>query len=176
MEAVPLVAGINRGGEMMMDKLTLENFLTDEEIVDVNNAITTAEKTTAGEIKVLVVGKSSCLNISLRKAREMIVWRRAKKEFFRLGLDKTQDHTGILLMISLKERIAIVKGGASIEKIMSHDVWSSVCDKVLMGITFGTRASGLIQVVEEMGEILTEHFPVKSGDVNEISDEIEFLQ
>lgn len=160
----------------MKKKLTIQNFLTAAEIVTINQAIAEAEKTTSGEIKILVVNRSSRMNLSTKKAKRFFVWRRAKKEFIELGLHDTDDHTGILLMISLKEQIVVVKGDSSIDGKIKQLTWDMICDDVATGIAGDKAAAGIISAVERIGSILTEHFPIKPGDVNEIADEIIFKE
>lgn len=168
-----------------MNGTTTSKFLNATEIKAINTAIKKAELSTAGEIKVLVVEKSSNFSSlgsipivgKMGKIQGMIhekVQERANGEFFGLGMDHTRDHTGVLIMISLKERRVEVRAGEEINKKVAKNTWESVMEIIVGSIKSGTPEEGICQAVEKAGNILAEHFPRKEDDTNEISDEIIF--
>lgn len=159
---------------MKKEKLTIQNFLTPEETVKINELIAGAEKTTAGEIKLLVVRKSTWMSLSSLKLRIAAARKRAKREFVELGLQHAQKGTGILIMISLKERVVVVESGKALEGKLSQDTWERLRDMIINGIASGKRMEGICSAIGEAGRILTEHFPSGPDDSNEISNEIVF--
>lgn len=164
-----------------MNGANRNNFLTAAGISAVNGAVKKAELSTAAEIKVLVVGRSSnlsCLrNIPVAKLHDLIikkVFERANREFFLLGLNHTRDHTGILIMISLEERRVEVRAGEAIDQRVAKNTWGNIMATIINSIQMGNPKEGICQAVEKVGNILTEHFPRKADDTNEIADEIIF--
>ena len=159
---------------MSKEKLTIQNFLAPEEAFRINEKIAEAEKTTAGEIKLLVVQKSTWMSLSSLKLRIAAARKRAKREFFALGLDHVQKGTGILIMISLKERVVVVESGKALEGKLPQDTWERLRDMIIDGISSGKRMEGLCLAIAEAGRILTERFPSGPDDTSEISNEIVF--
>lgn len=154
-----------------MKNLTIGNFLSREEIEKVNSAVKNAEKKTAGEIKIVVVQKSTegdlPLDQTIEKVRE-----RARKEFFELGLDHTRDNTGVIILISLDERQVVVFGGQAIYEKIEAGEWIEHVRVIIDGIKSGAPAVGIIEAVKQIGELLAEHLPIKPDDIDEISNEI----
>ena len=161
---------------MNKEKLTVQNFLTTGETARINEAIAEAEKRTTGEMKLLVVGKSTWMSLSRLALRIAAARKRAKKEFLALGLDHTIKGTGILIMISLKERVVVVEGGKALEGKLIQERWDHLRDLIINGIASGKRGDGICAAIGEAGKILSEHFPVRPDDVNEISNEIVFKE
>ncbi len=161
---------------MKKERLTVHNFLTPDEIAKVNEAIAEAERKTAGEIKLLVVGKSTWMSLSHPQMRVAAARKRAKKEFVELGLDHTIKGIGILIMISLKERVVVVEGGKALEGKRSQDEWEHLRDLIIDGIASGKRMEGICAAIGEAGRILAEHFPIAPDDVDEISNEVVFKE
>jgi uncharacterized membrane protein len=161
---------------MKKEKLTVHNFLSADETAKINEAVAEAEKQTTGEIKLLVVSKSTWMSLSNLKLRIAAARKRAKREFIGLGLDHTIKGTGILIMISLKERVVVVESGRALEGKLPQDTWERVRDLVINGISSGQRKEGICAAVSEAGKILAEHFPTTPDDTDEISNEIVFKE
>jgi len=151
----------------------IQNFLNQQEVAAVNNAVAEAEKKTSGEIKILVVKSSADF---LGKSADQRADARADYEFFDLGLDHTRDNTGILIMISLAERRVVVRASSTIDQFYDQSTWQTVVDVALKGIRNDDSASGICNAVQMCGEILSNHFPRQPDDVNEIPDEIVFKE
>ncbi len=149
----------------MLDKIFYE-FLNDDELLRISNKIKEMEKFTAGEIAISIRIKKSFLE--KRKALKQL----ALNEFIRLGIDKTRDKTGILILIILKEREFYILADSGINEKVETDTWDRI--KKLMESYFrrGQFCKGLLIAVEEIGKILAKFFPVKPNDVNEISNMI----
>ncbi len=161
---------------MKKEKLTIHNFLSVDAVAKINETITEAEKQTTGEIKLLVVNKSTWMSLSNLKLRIAAARKRAKREFIGLGLDHAVRGTGILIMISLKERVVVVEGGKALEGKLPQDAWERVRDLVINGIFSGQRKAGICAAISEAGRILAEHFPITPDDTDEISNEIAFKE
>jgi len=96
----------------------------------------------------------------------------AKKEFYRLGADRTKDKTGILIFILFEERKFYVLADNAINQVFSQETWTSVTETIKTNFSQGMFAEGLVKSVSIIGEILENNFPIKPDDKNEISNKI----
>lgn len=159
---------------MKIFKPTIDNFLSDADKKQINTTIGIAEKTTSAEIKVLIVSKSSNRCFFRKKLRIRMAEKRAEKEFIELGLGHTRDNTGVLIMLSLKEKVAVIKSGAAVEERIAPGSWEVLSDLIANCIKVDSRATGICMAVRKIGELLSRYFPIKPDDTNEIPDEIVF--
>jgi uncharacterized membrane protein len=151
-----------------MEKEIIYHFLSDDELLRISNKIKAAEKTTAGEICVNIKEKRkfSEKNKSLRKL--------AESEFFKLGIDKTRDKTGILIFILLQERQFYILADKGIDEKVPEKTWDFIKDEMQENFLEGRFCSGILTAVEKVGKILSQHFPIKPNDTNEISNVVRF--
>lgn len=151
--------------------MDINKFINEEEKSAIKESVRLAESRTSGEIKVLVVG--SCNKPWPFMSDKKAIYRRAVKEFSAMQIGKTADHTGILIMLSLKERKVQVLADKKINDKVTQDTWSKAVEIIVNNIKQNNQAQGIIQAVEFVGNILAQHFPRKQDDINELSDEIE---
>ena len=97
---------------------------------------------------------------------------RAELEFHRAGIGRTENKTGILLFLALQDREAVVLADKGISSKIQPEAWSEVISLMLSGIKNNDLASGLSSAVSRCGEILATHFPINSGDRNELSNHL----
>jgi putative membrane protein len=96
----------------------------------------------------------------------------ATQEFFRLALHETRDATGVLIFVSLFERRVVVLADRGIDAKVGEEHWRSVDEVVLAGVAADSLCRGLIEGIERAGAVLSEHFPVRAGDRNELPDRV----
>lgn len=145
-------------------------FLSSDQRNEIADAISKAETKTSSEIRVLVVAASSLLPKLSRKEQKEALRRRAIKEFSKLGIHNTKDKTGVLIMVSLEERMVQVLAGNGINSVVPENTWPSMVHHVTEGIKAGNPAQGIIMAVADIGTMLSEKFPLKSDDFNELSN------
>jgi putative membrane protein len=97
---------------------------------------------------------------------------RAEIEFYEHGVGQTEGNTGILLFVSLLEHRAVVLADHAIAEKVDHEVWQELVDLMIQGVKRGDFASGMTQAIERCGELLSPHFPIPEGDVNELRDHL----
>ncbi len=141
-------------------------FLNDDELLRISNKIKAEEKITAGEI---------C--VSIKECRSLIqknkpVRKLAEEEFFKLGIDKTRDKTGIIIFFLLEAREFYILADEGINKKVPEKTWDKIKDEMQSHFMEGNFSQGIIHGVERVGKILSEHFPIKSDDTNEISNRV----
>lgn len=152
-------------GTKAMDKLIYQYF-SDDDFLRISNKIKEAEKTTSGEIRIAVKEKKLFLD------RNKNIRQLAEKEFHKLNMHATLDKTGILLYLLLGERQFYILADSGIDKIVGQVTWDAVRDEIQLRFQNGKFCDGLIWGIERVGKILTEHFPIKTGDTNELSNKI----
>ena len=99
----------------------------------------------------------------------------AKQAFSAFHLSQTRDATGIMIYVSLFERMAVVLADRAINEKHDKQTWDGVRDLLLAGLGSGDGASGYEQAVNECGRILAQDFPVKPDDTNELPNNLRIL-
>ena len=149
----------------MEDRL-IYHFVNDDELLRISNKIKEMEKTTAGEICVSIKEKRHFFE--KRKSLKDL----AEKEFFKLGVANTRDKTGILIFLLLEDRKFYILADSGINAKVSQETWDKIKDEIQKKFARGEFCKGLIFGVEEVGKILSTHFPIKADDTNELSNRI----
>ncbi len=100
------------------------------------------------------------------------VEQRAINEFHNLNLTQTRDATGILIFVSLMERQAVVLGDQAIAKRLEPEVWQNVVDQLIQGVKEKNLSSGFCRAIDMSAGLLSEHFPIKPDDENELKNHL----
>lgn len=90
--------------------------------------------------------------------------------FFRHGLYRTKDGTGILIYISVFERKVWVLADRGIDAKVPSDHWQSVVAAITQGIRNKQPAASICMAIQTIGRTLAEHFPVAPDDTNELDN------
>lgn len=88
--------------------------------------------------------------------------------FFRHGLYRTREGTGVLIFLSVFERKVWVLADHGINSRVDSGVWDEVVQTVVRGIKTGQQATALCDAIRQVGSILEEHFPVRADDRDEL--------
>lgn len=137
---------------------------TEEQQEQISNAIATAEKRTSGEIR-----------IAIDKHCEEDAFEKATSYFSKLGMDKTSRHNGVLIYLAHADKKFAIIGDRGINKVVPDDFWETT--KVAMQAHFasGHLAQGIIAGIMLAGEKLATFYPFENGDINELPNEIVFM-
>lgn len=92
----------------------------------------------------------------------------ALTNFFVHGLHRTRDLTGIIIYVSVYERSVQILADKGINDKVDPKVWDDVVAEITKGIKAGRSGEALCNGVKRCGQIITEHFPVKSDDTDEL--------
>ena len=149
-----------------MNKKFLHDFLSEEELHQIALKIKEKEGNTAGEIVVSVKEKKPLLH------KQKSLYDFAVSEFKRLGIKKTRDNTGILIFILVKEREFYILADSAINDKVADNTWELVKNKMEAKFREKKFCKGILNAVDEVGTILSEHFPRKADDTNELPDEV----
>lgn len=142
-----------------------KDFFTPEEKQLITEAIQRAEKLTSGEVRVFVEGKCSYVD-AIDRAAEL---------FFNLQMQKTDDRNAVLIYIAMTDHQLAVFGDEGIHKKVGNEYWNIEVKKMITNFNRENYAKGISEVVEDIGEALTKHFPYNNNtDKNELPDDIVF--
>lgn len=130
----------------------------------ISAAIEDAEKLTSGEIRIAI--DKHCPGDALEKATAY---------FSQLGMDKTALHNGVLIYLAHADHKFAIIGDSGINRVVPPDFWETT--KVAMRAHFasGNIAEGIIAAVNLAGEKLALFFPSKHDDINELPNDILYL-
>jgi len=109
-----------------------------------------------------------------REMREEVE-RAAWQAFSRFHVAKTAQGTGILLYLSLFERMVCVLGDELIAQKLDEKNWQEIRDTIIRGIRQRRAADAVCQAIARCGELLGQHFPLQAGDVNELPNELRVI-
>lgn len=128
------------------------------------NTIAQAEKATSGEIRVAV--EKHCKGSAFERATEY---------FAELGMDKTTQHNGVLIYLAYEDHKFAIIGDKGIDNVVPDDFWETTQVAMKAHFLSGNLAEGVVAGIALAGEKLALYFPYQSGDVNELPNEIIFI-
>ncbi|HKG05160.1 MAG TPA: TPM domain-containing protein [Pedobacter sp.] len=137
---------------------------TEQEQELISAAISTAEKATSGEIR-----------IAIEKHCEGDAFERATAYFFKLGMDKTSRHNGVLIYLANADHKFAIIGDKGINKVVPPDFWETTKIAMTAHFAAGNIPNGIIAGIMLAGEKLATFFPAQKDDVNELSNDIIFM-
>lgn len=105
--------------------------------------------------------------ITKREMREEVE-EAALTSFFVNGLHRTRDLTGIIIYVSVYERQVQILADKGINDKVNPAVWDEVVADISKGIKEGKAGEALCRGVKRCGELITENFPVKHDDTDEL--------
>ena len=88
--------------------------------------------------------------------------------FYREGLYRTKQETGVLIYVSIFEHMVWVLGDRGIHEKVGQGAWNGIVAMITDGIKNGRQGEAICAAVARAGEITTEHFPVMPGDTDEL--------
>lgn len=142
-----------------------KEFFTPEEKQLIVDAIQSAEHMTSGEVRVFVESKCPYMDAIDR----------ASQLFFKLEMEKTEDRNGVLIYVATKDRQLAVFGDEGIHQKVGNEYWNGEVQKMINAFNSDNYAQGIRQVVADIGQSLTTHFPYNNDtDKNELPDDIVF--
>lgn len=139
------------------------DLLTDKQEEQVIAAIREAENKTSGEIRVHI--EEECKGEPLERAARI---------FHELGMDQTELQNGVLIYIASDDKKAAVYAGKGIHKQVEDGFWNDVLQQLLAHFKTEQYEQGLVEAVHMVANKLEELFPYRSGDTNELSNDISY--
>ena len=135
------------------------NKLSDEKIV---GAIRAAERETSGEIRVFVSHKIIADPVAA-----------AQEHFVKLKMNRTRERNGVLIFVAPESHNFAIIGDAAVHAKCGESFWSQVAAEMTEHFKRSAWTDGVVHAIRKAGDLLTQHFPHRGGDSNELSDKIE---
>lgn len=143
--------------------MNVQKYFTEENKLQITNAIRAAEMNTSGEIRV-----------HIEKYCKGDVLDRAAYVFEKMEMHKTQLRNGVLFYLAVDDHQFAILGDAGINQKVPEDFWETTKELVLSKFKEGNLTEGLTSGILMAGEQLKAHFPYLKNDVDELSNEISF--
>ena len=143
-----------------------KHLLSKQDLQLLSQKIADAESRTCGEIRVVLRHKRH------RDERTLSLHDLALKEFHRLGMEKTQQRTGILILLLLSERSFHIIADEGIHTRVKDGTWDEIAAMMSDHFRKKNFTHGIAQAIEAVGKELSKHFPKKSGDTNQLPNDI----
>lgn len=147
-----------RGGDQMRTK----QFLSKLEHDQIVGAIREAESKTSGEIRVYI--QRGKLNTDPLIS--------AQKKFHRLRMHKTSERNAVLIFIAPRAHKFAVVGDKAIHEKCGEQFWQQVVDGMREHFQKEKFSRAIVEGIEEVGKLLSTHFPRTPTSSNELPDEI----
>ena len=142
-----------------------KDFFSEEEKQQIIEAVRNAERMTSGEVRVFVENRCSYMD----------ALDRAKEVFAELKMYETHDRNAVLMYVALKDKQLAIFGDEGIHSKLGNEYWNTEVKKMIDNFNKENYAEGIKQVVEDIGEALTQFFPYNNDtDKNELPDDIVF--
>ena len=94
-------------------------------------------------------------------------------DLFKVGAERrTHGRTGILIYLSMREHRAEIVADEAIASKVPPETWGEAMAAMLPHIKAGRCADGMIAAVQQVGNVLAEHFPRAEDDQNELPDRL----
>jgi putative membrane protein len=111
-----------------------------------------------------------------RSLKRLRVQRRAAEQFVAKNLHATRDRTGVLIYVSLGERMAELIADEGIARHVDPRVWERAMGALTEGLKRGQVEAGFAEAVRLCADVLAEKFPARPGDnPNELPDAVVVL-
>jgi putative membrane protein len=96
----------------------------------------------------------------------------AAVQFYRKGLYRTREETGVLIYVSVFERTVWVLGDRGIDRQIPAGFWQEMVAEIVKGFRKRRAAEAICRAVGTIGALLREKFPVRPDDSDELQNVI----
>lgn len=143
-----------------------KKILSEEDLRLIAKHIADAEATTRGEIRVAIREKRSFWERS-KSLEELAI-----KEFYRLGMERTVDSSGVLIFILFADHQFEILADKGIDTIAGQRTWRQIADGMSEYFKEGKFGEGICNCVDTVGALLAQHFPRRPGDTDELPNQV----
>lgn len=151
----------------MISKNFIHKILSEVELEKISEEIKSQELRTSGELKVSIK-KGRSLFDKRKSIRELAI-----REFHRLGMTNTRDRSGILFFLLLNDREFYILPDIGISEKIPQTFWDELAKEAENSFREKNFFEGILKVLRKCGDVLAEHFPRKSDDMDELSNKVE---
>ncbi len=139
------------------------NFLTNQQISSLVEAIQSAEEHSTGEIRVHIDSNTDNDNAKT-----------AFRVFEELCMAKTAERNAVLFHVNFHQKYLTIIGDTGIHEKVHQSYWDHLHDYITSEFAKGNYYKALKSAILETGLELKKHFPVTGENANELPNEITF--
>ncbi|AZA58723.1 hypothetical protein EG349_08890 [Chryseobacterium shandongense] len=139
------------------------NFLTNQQIASLVEAIQSAEEHSTGEIRVHIDSNTDNDNAKT-----------AFRVFEELCMAKTAERNAVLFHVNFHQKYLTIIGDTGIHEKVHQSYWDHLHDYITSEFAKGNYYKALKSAILETGLELKKHFPVTGENANELPNEITF--
>ena len=143
--------------------MSAKKFFNSEQQKNIQKSIADAEFNTSGEIRVHI--DDECKEDVLDKATAI---------FHKLKMNKTKLRNGVLFYLAVSDQKFAILGDKGINEKVPADFWDNIKKTMLSHFKQQQFTEGLSTGIKMAGERLKTHFPLKTDDKNELSNDVSF--
>lgn len=143
---------------------TVNQHFSHEAMRRIEAAIAKSETTHLGEIRFAVESNLHVLDIFRRKSAK----KRAIEVFSNLRVWDTEQNNGVLIYLLLADHDFEVLADRGIHHHVGKDGWESVCQEMEVMFRRGQFEDGVLYGIAKISELLVQHYPATSENVNEL--------
>jgi uncharacterized membrane protein len=136
--------------------------LSDDDLDALARAVTAAEATTSGEIRVHLERR-----VPAAPGGDPVL-ARARDVFARLGMTRTAARNGVLIYLAVEDHRLAVVGDEGIHARAGEQCWTRVRDLMVDHLRAGHSRQALLDAIAEVGRVLAAHFPRRPDDRDEL--------
>ena len=125
-------------------------------------AIATAEATTSGEIRVFI-----------QRGNVADVVSDARDQFERLGMTQTRERNAVLIFVAPRAQKFAVIGDRGVYEKCGEPFWEALTQAMRPHFEAQHFTDAIVHAVREAGSLLTQHFPRRPDDRNELPNAVE---
>ncbi|MFH1017228.1 MAG: TPM domain-containing protein [Pseudomonadota bacterium] len=140
--------------------------LTREELRRLSQRIAEEENKSRGEIRVTLHEKRSW------RQKKKTVYELAIREFHRLRMHRTAEHTGILIYVLVGDRQFQILADEGIHRKVPEGTWEKIAAEMGEAFKAENFFEGVSDALSKVGDVLARHFPPKSRNRNELPDDV----
>jgi uncharacterized membrane protein len=138
------------------------NFIRELEHDRIVKAIKEAETKTSGQVRVFLQ----------RGLFDEEVMARAQKKFLQLGMQKTRERNGVLILIAPRMQKFAVVGDEGVHQKCGEQFWNELVEQMRQHFLREEFTDALVGAIESVGDLLARHFPKTGTSTNELPDDI----
>lgn len=130
--------------------------------------IARAEQRHTGQLRFVI--ESSLNTASL--CHHVTARQRAQYWFGQLGVWDTAEKSGILVYVLFADRAVEIIADRGINACVDMTLWQQICNHITQAFLQQNYMAGLSDGLDELTELLAQHFPRIHAGVNELEDEV----
>mgnify|MGYP000951479183 FL=1 len=159
--------GIGRiGKHLLQHRWKQRRLFPSKALARIEQAIKAGEATHAGQVRFVVEGALDGMPLF----RNQPARQRALDVFSLLRIWDTQHNNGVLIYLLLADRDVEIVADRGIDAKVGTAGWEKICTAMEKDFRAGLFEHGVIEGIQQVSQLLAQHFPARPGTRNELPD------